>query len=188
MPASWLLLICMHSSAVAGVYDQLVNSAQATHRLQHYREIERRWADDLYELDQHATYRLLAAGDMSGKTGREANLIIEAAPFLWGWLRELRSTLDEVERLQEDRGVFGSKHSDRVTTLLAGPSIELLRVEIPASIPQHLKQELVDSTIDPDTTLVTIETLTDMFQAVYEPARDVVSLVCLLYTSDAADE
>ena len=167
----------MHSSAVAGVYDQLVNSAQATHRLQHYREIERRWADDLYELDQHATYRLLAAGDMSGKTGREANLIIEAAPFLWGWLRELRSTLDEVERLQEDRGVFGSKHSDRVTTLLAGPSIELLRVEIPASIPQHLKQELVDSTIDPDTTLVTIETLTDMFQAVYEPARDVVSLV-----------
>ena len=167
----------MRSPNRPGVYDRLVNYTEVANRLRHYRDIERRWADDLYELDQHATYRLLAAGDMSGRTGKEANAVVEAAPFLWGWMREVRATLDEVERIQTDRGVFGSKNTDQTTTLLEGPAIELLRVEIPKSVHSHLQQQLIDSTVDPATTLVTLDTLVALFRSVYEPVRDVVSLV-----------
>ena len=47
-----------------------VDTAEIDHRLRQYREVERQWANNLYDLDEHPTYRLVAAGEMSGDTGR----------------------------------------------------------------------------------------------------------------------
>lgn len=96
-----------------------MQAAAADREIRQYREIERRWASELYELDEHATYRLLAAGEMAGRTGSKTNSVLSNAPFLWGWLAELRSVLEEAERLAQDRGIFGSSHGDRLATILS---------------------------------------------------------------------
>jgi hypothetical protein len=95
-----------------------VETAEIDHRLRHHRDVERQWADHLYELDEHPTYRLLAAGEMGGETGHQTNSITAEAPQLWGMLGELRGTLDQVEELQEDRGVFGGKNNEEIAGLL----------------------------------------------------------------------
>lgn len=152
-----------------------MNAAEVSARLQHYRDVERQWSENLYELDEHATYRLLAAGEMAGKTGSESNVVMADAPMLWGWLGELRSALDEAESLNDDRGMFGPKNNDRVTTLLSGPAIELRRSEIPKTAPRHVLERLIDSPVDADIVLVTIDTLIALFRSVYEPVRAVVA-------------
>ncbi len=152
-----------------------MNPAEVSARLSHYRGVERQWSENLYELDDHATYRLLAAGEMAGVTGSESNAIMADAPLLWGWLGDLRSALDEAEALNEERSMFGPKHSDRVTTLLGGPAIELRRSEIPNTAPREVLARLIDSTADSDIVLVTIDTLIAVFRCVYEPVRSVVA-------------
>jgi len=146
-------------------------------RLGRYRQIERRWAGELYELDEHATYRLLAAGEMAGRTGANANSVMTNGPFLWGWLAEIRALLDEAERLNSERGIFSKENSNRLSTIFNGPAVELRRSEIPAKLPRFIAQRLVDSEIDDDLVLLTIDTLVDVFRAVYEPLREVVESV-----------
>lgn len=146
-------------------------------QIRHYREIERRWASELYELDEHATYRLLAAGEMAGRTGSKTNRVMSTAPFLWGWLGEMRDVLAEAERLAGDRGIFGTNHSDRLATIFRGPAIELRRSEVPKEVPEYVQRRLIDSELDDQLILVTLETLVHLFRAVSEPIRDVVAEV-----------
>ena len=158
-------------------YHRAVQAAAADREIRQYREIERRWASELYELDEHATYRLLAAGEMAGRTGSKTNSVLSNAPFLWGWLAELRSVLEEAERLAQDRGIFGSSHGDRLATIFEGPVIELRRSEIPAQLPDFVSARLIDISYDDQVVLVTLETLTHMFRVVVGPVRDVVAEV-----------
>jgi len=158
-----------------GLRSSRMKPAEVSARLQHYRGVERQWAENLFELDEHATYRLLAAGEMAGKTGSEANAVLHDAPLLWGWLGELRSALDEAEKLNEQRNMFGPKYADRVTTLLAGPAIELRRSEIPTRTSTALRERFVHSTVGADLVLATIDTLIALFRSVYEPVRAVVA-------------
>ena len=75
-----------------------MQSADIDLRLRHYRDVERQWADNLYDLDEHPTYRLLAAGEMSGKTGAETNEIM-ADP-----LDALADSLTELATSRVDSG------------------------------------------------------------------------------------
>ncbi len=158
-------------------YHHVVQVAKANQQIRHYREIEQRWASELYELDEHATYRLLAAGEMAGRTGSKTNIVLSHAPFLWGWLRELGSLLDEAERLTKDRGIFGKSKGDRLTTIFEGPVLELRRSEIPQDLPDFVSARLVDVDYDSQVVLVTLETLTHIFRVVSTPVRDVVAEV-----------
>lgn len=154
-----------------------MQAAEVNRQITHYREIEQRWASELYELDDHATYRLLAAGEMAGRTGSKTNAVMSNAPFLWGWLAELRGVLDEADRLAQDRGMFGTAHSDRLATIFEGPAIELRRAEIPSDIPDFVRARLVEVEFDSEVVLVTLETLTHLFRVVFTPVRDVVAEV-----------
>ncbi len=158
-------------------YHHVVQAAEVDRQIRHYREIERRWASELYELDEHATYRLLAAGEMAGRTGSKTNSVMSTAPYLWGWLAELRRVLEESEILAEDRGVFGKAHADRLLTIFEGPVIELRRSEIPTSLPDFVSARLIDVEFDEEVALVTLETLTHLFRVVFAPVRDIVAEV-----------
>lgn len=154
-----------------------MHAEEVERRLSHLRAIERRWGEDLFELDQHATYRLLAAGEMAGRTGAKTNSVMSEAPALWGWLGDLRTALDKVDRLRQDRGMFGGKNTSQIATVLEGPSVELRRSELPRTIPAHLQARLIETAPDADAVLVTLDTLIELFRAVYEPVRDVVAEV-----------
>lgn len=173
-------------------YAPIVRSDEVKRQLRSFREIEQRWANELYELDEHATYRLLAAGEMAGRTGSKTNAVLTNAPFLWGWLADLRNVLDEAERLAEDRGVFGTTHGDRLTTIFLGPVVELRRAEIPFEIPKSVASRIIDSDVDHGAVLVTLDTLIHLFRAVSDPVRDVVAEVDAVWRDlmpriDAAD-
>lgn len=154
-----------------------VETAEIDHRLRHYRDVERQWADSLYDLDEHPTYRLLAAGEMSGKTGRDTNEMMRAAPQLWGWLGLLRTHLDKVESLTEDRGIFGAKTNSEAGLLLTQPSIRLPRAAIPSIVPPEVMQSFVPAPGDSDTLMTSIDVLISLFRRVYEPVRDAVARV-----------
>lgn len=154
-----------------------MQSADIDLQLRHYRDVERQWADNLYDLDEHPTYRLLAAGEMSGKTGAETNEIMAGAPQLWAWLGLLRDHLDEVDRQREDRGVFGGKANAEVGALLTQPAIAVRRAALPSAIPPDVLQSFVPAPGDNDTLMASIDVLVSVFRRVYEPVRDVVARV-----------
>lgn len=154
-----------------------VDTADIDHRLRHYRDVERQWADSLYDLDEHPTYRLLAAGEMSGKTGEETNRTMEAAPYLWGWLGLLREHLDAIDRLKEDRGLFGVKSNGEIGAMLTQPSIALRRAAIPSIVPSQVMQSFVPAPGNRDIVMASVDVLISLFRRVYEPVRDAVSQV-----------
>lgn len=154
-----------------------VDTADIDHRLRHYRDIERQWADSLYDLDEHPTYRLLAAGEMSGKTGAETNATMAAAPHLWGWLGLLREHLDAIDRLNQDRGIFGAKTNTEVAVLLTQPSIGVQRAAIPSIVPPEVMASFVPAPGSSDTLMASIDVLISVFRRVYEPVRDAVAQV-----------
>ncbi len=81
-------------------------TSEIEQRRSYYRDVVRQWADNLYELDEHATYRLLAAGEMSGTTGEQTNQVMAESPQLWLWLGQLRDTLQLVDELVADQRMF----------------------------------------------------------------------------------
>lgn len=154
-----------------------VHTADIDHRLSHYRDVERQWGDSLYDLDEHPTYRLLAAGEMSGKTGAEANATMAAAPQLWGWLGLLRDHLDQIDRLHNDRGMFGAKTNEEIGLLLTQPSIAVQRAAIPSIVPTDVMGSFVPAPGTSDTVMASVDVLISVFRRVYEPLRDVVARV-----------
>lgn len=158
-----------------------VETAEIDQRLRHYREVERQWADNLYDLDEHPTYRLLVAGEMSGQTGRETNAVMAAAPQLWGWLGLLRDHLEAIQQLHEQRGVFGPTANGEVGLLLTQPSIRLLRASVPSIVPPEVMQSFVPAPGDSDTLMASIDVLISLFRRVYEPVRDAVARVDVVW-------
>jgi hypothetical protein len=154
----------------------VVETAEIDHRRSYYRGVLSQWAENLYELDEHPTYRLLAAGDMSGATGDQTNATMAGAPQLWAWLGEFRSHLDVVDALVEDRGVFRNNDAD-AALLLGGASISVSRSSIPSTAPQNVLHQLGIDPADPDRVVTTCDGLISLFRSVYEPVRDVVARV-----------
>lgn len=154
-----------------------MNDGEIQRRTSYYRGLEREWTDSLYELDQLATYQLLAAGDMAGVTGDRANALMDAALHLWAWAGELRRTLDRIDQLTNDRSMFGKSNRDDITALLVEPHIELRRSEIPSMTPPHLHAHLSPSPVDPAIVPVTIDTLISLYSSIYEPVRATVEAV-----------
>ena len=102
-------------------YDSNVISPEVQSRRKHYQQVLDQWSANLYELDEHATYQLLAAGDMSGVTGDRTNDLIASAPLLWSWMRALRNRMDEVdERIA--KGTRFSNNSAEICLLYTSPS------------------------------------------------------------------
>lgn len=134
------------------------------------------WGANLYELDEHPTYRLLAAGDMSGTTGERTNNTMASAPHLWAWMADLRRHLETADELVGQRTVFNNTDAD-VAVLLGGASIWIERAVIPARAPRSVMDQLEPAPGDPGKVLISIDGLIELFRAVYEPVRDVVASV-----------
>lgn len=103
-------------------YDLFVKTSEVQARRKHYQQVIDQWSTNLLELDEHATYRLLAAGDMSGVTGDRANEPIASAPLLWTWLRMLRHQMKKVDDLIEQDSRFSPKGVE-ITELLTESNI-----------------------------------------------------------------
>ncbi len=127
-------------------------------RRAHYHKVVEQWSANLLELDEHATYRLLAAGDMSGVTGDRANQLIASAPSLWRWVGVLRERLADVDKLLDESGMF-TNNTAEVAELLAGSSLMIER-------PGQLRGELID---------VSCDELIIEFNTLYKSVRDVVA-------------
>ncbi len=153
-----------------------MNTAEIEQRRTYYRSVVTQWSDNLYELDEHPTYRLLAAGEMSGATGKQTNQFIEYAPQLWAWLGDLRDQLDSVDQLVADRSVFNNTNQD-IALLLGAHSIALPASSIPRVLPSSVRDQMEQSPGDHRTLLVSCDGLIELFRAVYEPIRDVVARV-----------
>ena len=154
----------------------VVQTSEIEKRVAHYRGVVQQWSDNLLELDEHPTYRLLAAGEMAGTTGEQTNPVMENTPLLWGWLGDLRRQLETVDGLIAERSVFNNPNSD-VGILLGDASIPLRVSELPKRMPANARAQLEPKPADPDTMLVSCDGLIELFRVVYEPVRDAVAQV-----------
>ncbi len=155
-------------------YDLAVNSTEAQQRQAHYREVVEQWSASLYDLDEHATYRLLAAGDMSGVTGDRANAIVASAPALWAWLGVLRSRIEEVDELVAKGGRF-SKNAAQIAELLNGQSILLSHAAVPDGVKPDVRTHFLDSQGNPADHVTNCDGLIELFRDVYNPVRSIVA-------------
>ena len=110
-------------------YDSGVHRNEVDQRLHHYRELIGQWSSSLYELDEHATYRLLAAGDMYGVTGDRANRHVATAPALWSLLGLLRGRVEQADELFAETGVF-TNNTAEVASLLTDKDLPVSRLGI----------------------------------------------------------
>lgn len=153
-----------------------VNRAEIDKRKTYYRDVIRQWSTNLHELDEHPTYRLLAAGEMSGSTGSATNSVVEESAQLWGWLGELRDQLDHVDVLIEQRSMLNSNDED-IQVLLAERSIQLLASSVPGDLPRTLQKRLEPQPGDDRTVLVSCDGLIELFRVTYERVREIVAQV-----------
>lgn len=157
-------------------YALSVISTDSEARRAHYKAVIEQWSNSLYELDEHATYRLLAAGDMYGVTGDRANETVASAPILWGWLGRLRDQIETVDQLIEETTMFTS-HAGEIHQLLTGDTISITLATVPDGLPATVHSRLVDADGDPATYETNCDGLIELFRAVYEPVRDIVAEV-----------
>lgn len=155
-------------------YALCVNSSEAQQRQAHYRTVVEQWSASLYDLDEHATYRLLAAGDMSGVTGNRANAIVASAPVLWAWLGVLRTRVEEVDELVAKSGVF-TKNAAQIADLLDGQTILLSYLDVPDGVKPEVRKHFLDSTGDPVDHVTNCDGLIELFREVYNPVRSIVA-------------
>lgn len=125
-------------------YDLFVKTSEVHGRRTHYKQVIDQWSTNLLELDEHATYRLLAAGEMSGVTGDRANKPIAAAPLLWAWLRMLRHQIKQVDELIEQDSRFSPKTAE-IVELLTAPNI---MIEIADAKPGNIAGSLLEVSCD----------------------------------------
>ena len=186
----------------AGVvsYHSAVHPNDAAQRLALYKSVVQQWSANLFELDEHATYRLLAAGDMSGVTGDRGNRIVASAPALWAWLGLLRDRVEEIEQMGESKTLFDDKTTE-IEELIIGKNISISRSSLPDYLPPVVARKFKDRDGDPIDLETNCHGLVETFRAVYNPVRDIVAEVdavwsdliprieaatttlCLLYTS-----
>jgi len=152
----------------------LVNTTEIEKRRTYYRDVVQQWVNNLYELDEHPTYRLLAAGEMGGKTGEQTTMVMENAPQLWAWLGDLRDHLDGIDEILDGRSMFNNPNED-AALMLSGRSIQLPASTIPKVLPSDVQGRLEPMPGDPQTMLISCDGLIELFRVVYEPVRDVVA-------------
>ena len=153
-----------------------MNRAEIDKRKTYYRDVIRQWSTNLHELDEHPTYRLLAAGEMSGSTGSATNSVVEESAQLWGWLGELRDQLDHVDVLIEQRSMLNSNDED-IQVLLVERSIQLLTSSVPGDLPRTLQKRLEPQPGDDRTVLVSCDGLIELFRVTYERVHEIVAQV-----------
>ena len=155
-------------------YALAVNSSEAQQRQAHYRTVVEQWSASLYDLDEHATYRLLAAGDMSGVTGDRANAIVASAPVLWTWLGVLRTRVEEVDEVVANSGLF-TKNAAQIADLLNGQTILLSHLAVPDGVKPDVRSHFLDSTGDAVDHVTNCDGLIELFRDVYNPVRSIVA-------------
>lgn len=131
-------------------------------RVAHYRQVIDQWSANLLELDDHPTYRLLAAGEMSGVTGDRANTLIDSAPQLWTWLGLLRHHMKMVDDVVAQETRFSPKTVE-VAALITQPSI---MIEVFDGTARNLAHNLIE---------VDCDGLVSHFNKLYAQVRDVVA-------------
>ncbi len=163
-----------------------MEQAELERRLQRFVEAEQRISANLVELEEHPTYRLLAAGEMGGLTGRRMNGPMSESANVWAWLSLLHEALDGCRQAARDAGSRWSAEERRAMhSLLVGPSVEL-RTSGGAIegrdllTPDEIEQQL------------TIDQLIEKMRSAYEPIRDGVAAVDAVWRDmfprmDAAD-
>lgn len=148
-------------------------SSDAAKRLAHYRGVVEQWSSSLFELDEHATYRLLAAGDMYGVTGDRANRVVASSPVLWSWLGLLRARVELIDDLVEASTVF-TNNATEIDLMLTGRNITVSRLGLNNDVLTSVR-----SYVDTEGTANDVETncdgLIELFRAVYNPVRAVVA-------------
>lgn len=159
-------------------YHRAVISPDAEKRLAHYTSVLEQWSTSLYELDEHATYRLLAAGEMYGVTGERANHLVASAPMLWSWMGLLRQRIELVNSLVEASTVLNNKIAE-IDLMLTGKNLPVPRSGITNELLSEVRGYL-DLSAD-YASGGEIETscdgLIELFRAVYDPVRAVVAEV-----------
>ena len=141
-------------------------------RLTHYRDLISQWSASLYELDEHATYRLLAAGDMYGVTGDRANNIVSTAPALWSLLGLLRNRVEDITKLVEESGVFNNQTAE-IERLVTEKDIPVSRLGIPNDALTSARAFIADG--DEHEIETNCDGVVVLFRKVYEPIRAVVA-------------
>ncbi len=153
-------------------------SPDAATKLEYYKSVLEQWSASLYELDEHATYRLLAAGDMYGVTGERANHIVASAPLLWSWMGLLRERIELVDELVEASSVFNNKTAE-IDLLLTGKNLVVRRLGLTNELLSHVRGYLEKEADygDLDEIDTNCDGLIELFRAVYDPVRAVVAQV-----------
>lgn len=157
-------------------YHSAVHPNDAAQRLALYKSVVQQWSANLFELDEHATYRLLAAGDMSGVTGDRGNRIVASAPALWAWLGLLRDRVEEIEQMGESKTLFDDKTTE-IEELIIGKNISISRSSLPDYLPPVVARKFKDRDGDPIDLETNCHGLVETFRAVYNPVRDIVAEV-----------
>ncbi|MEU6728215.1 hypothetical protein ABZ917_31305 [Nonomuraea wenchangensis] len=84
-----------------------------------------RISGDLLDLESHTTYQLLKGASLRGTTAHRWTDVQTALARLWGLNDAYRAVLRDAEQIRDSRGRLGSDQLERLTALLAGPSVVL---------------------------------------------------------------
>ena len=157
-------------------YHRAVISPDAEKRLAHYKSVLEQWSASLYELDEHATYQLLAAGEMYGVTGKRANHLVATAPMLWSWMGLLRQRIELVDALVDASSVFDNRMVE-IDLMLTGKNLAVSRTglsdDLLSAVRGYLDREANYAASNEIET--NCDGLVELFRTAYDPLRSVVA-------------
>ncbi len=152
--------------------------------LERYSAAEDRIAANLVELDDHPTYGIMTSGALTGATAHRVADVTSPAAQLWVGLDALRQVLERA-RGARAAGRLGRGERVELGTLLTGPSVVVSVVETPLADRDLLGEASTEQR-------VTIDELLDRLRRIYEPVRDTVAAIDVVWRDvlprlDAAD-
>ncbi|MEW9548099.1 hypothetical protein [Nonomuraea sp. NPDC050783] len=110
-----------------------------------------RISGDLLDLESHTTYQLLRGAGLRGATGHRWAAAQEALARLWSLNDAYRAVLREAERIRDARPRLSGEQLERLTELLAGPSVVLRAAAKPVEqrslLPQADERLTLDQTV-----------------------------------------
>jgi len=144
-----------------------VDTEQIDILLNRYTGAVARIAANLVELDDHATYALIAAGALNGTSGARANVAAANAPKLWVGLEALRQTLDRAKAIRESGRLSGDERLE-LEAILTRDSVLLSVTDTPLAERDLLGQPSVEEH-------VSIEDLLGLLRQHYTPLRELIA-------------